>query len=106
MPALLPEGSRDRIRAAPGIFPMRRPGPPSTGKGPWAWPSHPRPPRARYFAPVFGGSDQPLGVSDAEREVVADRLAGPFADGGLDQLEFDERAGRAMSAKTRADLAG
>jgi phage shock protein PspC (stress-responsive transcriptional regulator) len=51
-------------------------------------------------------SDQHLRVSDAERRAVADRLGEHFADGRLDQAEFDERAGRAMSAKTRADLGG
>jgi hypothetical protein len=63
-------------------------------------------PRTRGFAPLFGGSDQHLRVSDAERQAITDRLATHFADGRLDQMEFDERAGRAMSAKTRADLAG
>ena len=51
-------------------------------------------------------SDQHLRVSDAEREAVADRLAEHFAAGRLDQAEFDVRVGRAMSAKTRADLSG
>ena len=50
-------------------------------------------------------SDQHLRVSDAERQAVTDRLAEHFADGRLDQAEFDERVGRAMNAKTRADLA-
>jgi hypothetical protein len=60
------------------------------------------------FAPLFRGpySDQHLRVSDAERQAVADRLGEHFAEGRLDQAEFDERAGRAMSAKTRADLTG
>jgi Domain of unknown function (DUF1707) len=60
------------------------------------------------FAPLFRGpsSDQHLRVSDAERQAVADRLGEHFAEGRLDQAEFDERAGRAMSAKTRADLSG
>ncbi len=63
---------------------------------------------ARGFSPLFSGppSDQHLRVSDAERQAVTDRLAGHFADGRLDQAEFDERVGRAMNAKTRADLAG
>jgi len=47
-----------------------------------------------------------LRVSDAERAQVADALSKHFADGRLDQPEFDERMQRAMSAKTRADLAG
>jgi Domain of unknown function (DUF1707) len=64
--------------------------------------------RARGFSPMFRGlySDQHLRVSDAERQAVTDRLAEHFADGRLDQAEFDDRVGRAMSAKTRADLNG
>jgi DUF1707 SHOCT-like domain len=62
----------------------------------------------RGFSPLFGGphSDQHQRVSDAERQAVADRLAEHFGDGRLDRAEFDERVGRAMSAKTRADLGG
>jgi GntR family transcriptional regulator len=58
--------------------------------------------------PFAGGvqSDQHLRVSDAERETAAGLLAEYFAAGRLDQAEFDERVGRAMSAKTRADLTG
>ncbi|MBV9094753.1 MAG: DUF1707 domain-containing protein [Streptosporangiaceae bacterium] len=64
--------------------------------------------RARGFSPLFGGGypDQHLRVSDAERQAVTDRLAEHFGEGRLDQAEFDERVGRAMSAKTRADLSG
>jgi hypothetical protein len=64
--------------------------------------------RPRNFSPLFRGpySDQHLRVSDAERQAVADRLAEHFGDGRLDQAEFDERVGRAMNAKTRADLSG
>ena len=59
-------------------------------------------------SPASGGmySDQHLRVSDAEREAVSGRLAEHFAAGRLDQAEFDDRARRAMSAKTRADLRG
>lgn len=62
----------------------------------------------RGFSPLFRGlySDQHLRVSDAERQAVADRLAEHYADGRLDQAEFDDRLGRAMGAKTRADLSG
>jgi hypothetical protein len=62
----------------------------------------------RGFSPWFAGpySDQHMRVSDAERQAVTDRLAEHFGDGRLDQAEFDERVGRAMSAKTRADLNG
>jgi Domain of unknown function (DUF1707) len=67
-------------------------------------------PRTRGFAPLFRGpyadQHQQMRVSDAERQAVTDRLAEHFADGRLDQAEFDERAGRAMAAKTRADLSG
>jgi DUF1707 SHOCT-like domain len=64
--------------------------------------------RTRGFSPLFRGlySDQHLRVSDAERQAVTDRLAQHFADGRLDQAEFDDRVGRAMNAKTRADLSG
>ena len=51
-------------------------------------------------------SDQHLRVSDAEREAVTGQLAEHFAAGRLDQAEFDDRVGRAMSARTRADLSG
>lgn len=47
-----------------------------------------------------------LRVSDAERQAVTDRLAQHYGEGRLDQTEFDERIGRAMGAKTRADLNG
>jgi len=51
-------------------------------------------------------SDQHIRVSDAERNEVADLLGRHYADGRLDQAEFDERANRTMAAKTRGDLAG
>jgi hypothetical protein len=51
-------------------------------------------------------SDQHLRVSDAERNVVAELLGKHYADGRLDQGEFDERVTRTMSAKTRGDLTG
>jgi len=70
--------------------------------------SSPRPPRG--FSPLFrapyADQQQHLRVSDAERQEVADRLAEHYASGRLDQAEFDDRVGRAMGAKTRADLGG
>jgi hypothetical protein len=45
-------------------------------------------------------------VSDAERSAVTDALARHYADGRLDQAEFDERVGRAMKARTRGDFRG
>jgi hypothetical protein len=64
--------------------------------------------RPRGFSPLFRSpySDLHMRVSDAERQEVADRLAEHFAAGRLDQAEFDDRVGRAMAAKTRADLGG
>jgi hypothetical protein len=82
----------------------------SEPQGGYAWGSNPwgGPYRGRGFTPLFRGmySDQHLRVSDAERRTVTDRLSEHFAAGRLDQAEFDERVGRAMSAKTRADLSG
>ena len=51
-------------------------------------------------------SDQHIRVSDAERSEVAELLGQHYADGRLDQAEFDERVGRTMAAKTRGDLTG
>jgi len=45
-------------------------------------------------------------VSHAERTEVADRLSRHYADGRLDEDEFNERLDRAMKAKTQADLHG
>jgi hypothetical protein len=61
-------------------------------------------PRGPLFRAPY--ADQHMRVSDAERQEVADRLAEHFASGRLDQAEFDDRVGRAMGAKTRADLGG
>ncbi len=47
-----------------------------------------------------------LRVSDADRHDVAERLSRHFADGRLDQAEFDARLGRATGAVTRGDLDG
>ncbi len=51
-------------------------------------------------------SDQHMRVSDAERNAVAELLGQHYADGRLDQAEFDDRVSRTMAAKTRGDLAG
>ena len=51
-------------------------------------------------------SDQHIRVSDADRNAVAELLGQHYADGRLDQAEFDERISRTMAAKTRGDLAG
>ena len=54
----------------------------------------------------YGYTDQRIRVSDAERTEVGDRLAAHFAEGRLNQAEFDERVAQAMSATTRGDLSG
>jgi len=71
-------------------------------------PAPANPARAHRFIPrgLAGYSSQDLRVSDAERTEVADRLAEHYADGRLDQAEFNERAEQAMRAKTRSDLSG
>jgi hypothetical protein len=51
-------------------------------------------------------ADQHIRVSDAERNAVVDLLGQHYAEGRLDQAEFDERVNRAMAAKTRGDLEG
>jgi hypothetical protein len=53
-----------------------------------------------------GWPEARMRVSDAERAMVADRLARHFSDGRLDRAEFDDRLDRALQAKTRADLIG
>ena len=65
-------------------------------------------PRTHGLVPWFryGHTDQHIRVSDAERAEVADRLAAHFAEGRLNQAEFDERVAQAMNAKTRGDLSG
>ncbi len=62
--------------------------------------------RTRGYGVRQRAADATMRVSDAERAEVADQLAQHYGDGRLDQAELDERLGRAMSAKTHADLAG
>jgi hypothetical protein len=44
-------------------------------------------------------------ASDAERDRAASRLQAAFAEGRLNDSEFDERMRAALTARTRADLA-
>ena len=57
---------------------------------------------------MYGDSGQPdqarLRVSDADRDRVAAELSEHFQAGRLTQDEFDERVGRAISARTQGDL--
>jgi DUF1707 SHOCT-like domain len=45
-------------------------------------------------------------ASDAERDQAAARLQSAFAEGRLNDTEFDQRMRAALTARTRADLAG
>ena len=62
--------------------------------------------RTRGYGTRQRAADATMRVSDAERAEVADQLAQHYGDGRLDQAELDERLGRAMGAKTQADLVG
>lgn len=64
------------------------------------------PPWATWAGERRGGASSApaIRVSDAERGEVADALSQHYADGRLDQMEFDERLEKAMKAKTRADF--
>jgi hypothetical protein len=44
-------------------------------------------------------------ASDAERDTAVTRLQAAFAEGRLDDAEFDQRMRAALTAQTRADLA-
>ncbi len=64
-------------------------------------------PHAHGPRPGQGGvPPSQMRLSDAERNEYAEALSRHFADGRLDQAELDERMSKAMSAKTRGDLAG
>jgi hypothetical protein len=45
-------------------------------------------------------------ASDQERDAAVSRLQAAFAEGRLDDLEFDQRMRSALVARTRAELAG
>src|SRR6516225_5644133 len=60
-----------------------------------------------------GGPAEPAGgpakspavrASDRERDAVLQRVQQAFADGRLDDAEFDERMRAALTARTHADL--
>lgn len=46
----------------------------------------------------------PQRIGDAERDRATDLLRDHLAEGRLDQVEFDERLTRALTARTQADL--
>lgn len=70
-------------------------------------PFGPRRPASRTGGQAGGGVPAAdMRVSDAERAEVADQLSKHYSDGRLDETELNERLGKAMSSKTRGDLAG
>jgi hypothetical protein len=57
-------------------------------------------------APAANGSGAATRASDRERDVVVQRVQDAFAEGRLDDAEFDERTRAALTARTHADLDG
>lgn len=53
-----------------------------------------------------GGQAPAIRASDRERDAATHRLQEAFAEGRLDDAEFDTRMRSALSARTRADLDG
>lgn len=64
------------------------------------------PPPAQQWTRRLRYSGQHIRVSGAERNSVAGLLGQYYADGRLDQAEFDDRINRTMAAKARGDLTG
>jgi uncharacterized protein DUF1707 len=54
--------------------------------------------------PEVVGSGAALRASDQERDAVVQRVQEAFAEGRLDDTEFDERMRAALTSRTRADL--
>jgi Domain of unknown function (DUF1707) len=54
--------------------------------------------------PSVGGPVPAIRASDRERDAATGRLQEAFAEGRLDDTEFDERMRQALSARTRSDL--
>ena len=59
-------------------------------------------PDDQHAAVVPGGAG--TRASDRERDVVVQRVQDAFAEGRLDDAEFDERSRAALTARTHADL--
>src|SRR5689334_14975343 len=51
-----------------------------------------------------GGAEVATRASDRERDAVVQRVQDAFAEGRLDDTEFDERTRAALTARTHADL--
>ena len=73
----------------------------ATGSGP-AVPAGPE--AAGGSGPAEAGHGPAVRASDRERDVVVQRVQQAFAEGRLDDTEFDERMRTALTARTHADL--
>jgi Domain of unknown function (DUF1707) len=70
-------------------------------------PPEPTPVRAHEHsppAPAPAPSTPAIRASDKERDAAVERLQVAFAEGRIDDQEFDERMRSALTARTRADL--
>src|SRR5690242_9983007 len=57
--------------------------------------------------PASGGRSNPaLRASDSDRDKILAQLSEHYQAGRLTAAEFDERSGKALSARTLSDLAG
>ncbi len=54
--------------------------------------------------PAESGNSPAIRASDRERDAVVQRVQQAFAEGRLDDMEFDERMRAALTARTHADL--
>ena len=54
--------------------------------------------------PAESGTSAAIRASDQERDAVVQRVQQAFAEGRLDDTEFDERMRAALTARTHADL--
>jgi hypothetical protein len=68
--------------------------------------SQPPPPPWTWWYENRRPDPRDVRVGDAERSQMADLLSRHYAEGRLDETEFQERLQKAMTAKTHADLSG
>jgi len=61
-------------------------------------------PRGPWGSPAAAGSSPAIRASDRDRDAVVQRVQEAFAEGRLDDTEFDERMRAALTARTQAEL--